>query len=226
MRGRIVLAVILLVVGISGLLNAIGYGVFPGGIGVWWPSILIILGLVQIVANGKEWRGGVVLLGLGAILQAWTLDLLPDRWWVYAAPAALIALALLLLLPPYTRAPSGWRETARTQWRAEHGGQGDLAIFSDHQTRPEGEWRGGELTSVFGNLRADLTQVKLPPEGASMKATGVFGGVDVRVPPGWRVEMKGVPVFGRVRNETRPPPDGPVLRVEAVGVFGHVDVAN
>lgn len=63
-----------------------------------------------------------------------------------------------------------------------------------------------------------------------MDALALFGGVDVIVPPGWRVELGGLPVFGGYEDKTSGdgdvPADAPVLKVAATAIFGGVDVKN
>jgi hypothetical protein len=57
----------------------------------------------------------------------------------------------------------------------------------------------------------------LDPDGATLAVTAAFGGVDVIVPRGWRVESKGTPIFGGFDNTADAPPEGtdaPTLTVD------------
>lgn len=231
MRGRLFAALVLVGIAAAWALDLQGITLFPGGIAEWWPSLIILLGLAQLVLSRGSWRGPAIVILVGVALQVWELELLPDRAWAYVGPAALVALALLLLLPPYrTDARPAWqgewREAARADYRREHGAGSDAAIFASVHADVAQEYKGGELTAVFGNLDADFTHARLPPEGAHLKATSVFGGVRIRVPAEWRVEVRGTPVAGKWTNTTRSPAEGPVLRIEATPVFGQVEIAN
>lgn len=65
--------------------------------------------------------------------------------------------------------------------------------------------------------------------GASLDVFPTFGGVDVFVPQGWRVNIRGIPLFGGSRTSARRgscPPDAPVLDLSAVILFGGVEVKH
>lgn len=195
MRRRILAAVVLLAIGFTWLLDMLGQTIFPGGFAVWWPGVLILVGLVHLVTGRPQWRGASILILLGGLFLLWTLGYLPRDMWKYAGPIALIVVAVLLLVP-HGRAdrPGPWREEFWSQPRRMGAiGPEDVAVFMEHRLEsPAGsEYKGGELTAVFGSLEADFTRATLPAEGARLKATSVFGSVRIRVPPDWRVEVHG-----------------------------------
>lgn len=227
MRGRILLGLLFVLIGLAWLLDVYGYTVFPGGLSVWWPSILVVVGLAKLAASPRWWGGPVGLIVAGGVLQAWRLGYLPGLSWKVVAPIAIILAGLLILFAPRRWGDErAWEERWRRDTEPHRIEREDTVVFASGDRRaPAEEYKGGELTAVFGHLNADLREAKLPAEGAHLKATSVFGGVDIRVPAGWRVEVKGTPVFGKVQNRTTPGP-GPTLQVEAVSVFGDVDVTN
>jgi hypothetical protein len=83
---------------------------------------------------------------------------------------------------------------------------------------------------VFGGVTLDLRQARPAPAGASVTATAFFGGIDIIVPRGWRVTLRGTPILGGVNNKTElapAPPDGaPALLVDALAVLGGVEVKH
>jgi len=85
------------------------------------------------------------------------------------------------------------------------------------------------VSAVFGGATLDMREARLDP-GATVDALALFGGVDVIVPTGWRVDLGGLPIFGGYDDKTTGdgdlPPDAPVLRVAATAIFGGVDVKN
>jgi hypothetical protein len=103
-----------------------------------------------------------------------------------------------------------------------------VAVFSG--ARRVGRWRPARretAVAVFGGVEVDLRDAELPPGGLHLSASAVFGGVDVTVPEGVRVEVSGVSVFGGRHVHGGDAPYGPgayVLHVRAIAVFGGVNV--
>ncbi len=91
-------------------------------------------------------------------------------------------------------------------------------------------FRAASLTALFSEVTLDLSQAQLAPEGAVIDATSAFGGIDVLVPPGWRVTVEGNHVVGGFDDQTRSDPvetsAGPELRVRGTAVFGDVTVKH
>ena len=88
---------------------------------------------------------------------------------------------------------------------------------------------GGELLTWYGGGRLDLRGATISPGGADLRIRAIFGGVQLIVPPTWRVEaMTTFPMMGGIANTTTAPadPDAPVLRVSTLAVFGGVAISN
>ena len=92
------------------------------------------------------------------------------------------------------------------------------------------QFEGAWLTAIFGGITLDLHDAELAPDGASINATVAFGGIDLLVPRGWRISVRSTPIFGGVEDKTDhsqlPPSDAPTLHVDAVCVFGGVDIKH
>lgn len=116
MRGRIVLGLLLATIGLTWALGLSGIVIFPGGLSAWWPSLLIALGALHLVLPPRHPLFGATLVAFGALLQAWRLDMLPGVPWAYAAPAALVALGIGILVSALT-----WRRRRASYWCREDG---------------------------------------------------------------------------------------------------------
>jgi hypothetical protein len=57
-----------------------------------------------------------------------------------------------------------------------------------------------------------------------------FGGIEILVPKGWRISVRSTPIFGGLDDETdhseRPEADAATLHVDAVTIFGGVDIRH
>jgi nitrogen fixation protein len=84
-----------------------------------------------------------------------------------------------------------------------------------------------DVAAVFGGATLDLRESHIDDE-ATVDATALFGGVDVLVPEGWRVALRGFPIFGEDKTHNGPAPSGeaPILYVNATSIFGGVTVAH
>jgi len=80
----------------------------------------------------------------------------------------------------------------------------------------------------MGGVEVDLRDAEVPPEGFTLTATAVMGGVEVIVPEDVAVEVSGAAFMGgREVTAVQPDdPDAPVVRVQAYALMGGVEVRN
>jgi hypothetical protein len=102
-----------------------------------------------------------------------------------------------------------------------------VAIFSGADRK--GRWLAEPHTTVlavFGGVDLDLRQAVLSQREVTINVTCVFGGVNIKVPPGVRVINSVAAVFGGVElpGDDTLAPDAPVIRLTGLMVFGGVDV--
>jgi len=86
-------------------------------------------------------------------------------------------------------------------------------------------FRGGTMLAWFGGVAVDLRQAKLGPD-ARLTVGALFGGVDVKVPPGWRVVSTSRTFAGGVSEDVPEPEDAnaPTLTIESSAAFGGVSI--
>jgi predicted membrane protein len=89
-------------------------------------------------------------------------------------------------------------------------------------------FRRGSVTAVLGGAQIDLREATLDPEGARLELRTTLGGVQVIVPPTWRVELVGDPIKGEhdldLPDQDDLPEDAPRLVVVADTKYGGVQV--
>jgi hypothetical protein len=104
-----------------------------------------------------------------------------------------------------------------------------VSVFGGSSLRPTSSvFRGGSTISMFGGTKLDLRRVTAALDGARMRSVTVFGGTEVTVPEGWRVDVTGRTLFGGTRADGIDGSHGgpPELTIEAVTVFGGLSVAG
>jgi hypothetical protein len=104
-----------------------------------------------------------------------------------------------------------------------------VGVFGGAERR--GRWRPARseaAVAVFGGVVVDFRAAAPLPEVLDLRATAVFGGIDVVLPEGATVEMTGLSLFGgrSVQVSGEPAAGGPVFRVRAVAVFGGISVRS
>jgi Cell wall-active antibiotics response 4TMS YvqF len=220
--GRILLALVVISVGVLFLLEAAGTLDAGEAIGDWWPAVVIATGVFQYFEHSRPVVQPLLLVAAGALLLLGTTDALGSDSWDYVWPLAVIAGGVLIL--------SRWSGLGHARANDE-----DTLIATGIFGGPEvastsQNFRGGSLTAVFGGVTLDLRGARPAPEGAAITATCAFGGIDILVPRGWQIAMRTTPIFGGVSDKTdhsEPPAEGaPVLRIDALCVFGGLDVKH
>jgi predicted membrane protein len=109
-----------------------------------------------------------------------------------------------------------------------------FAIFGGIERRVHtNNFKGGQLTAMFGGVEMDFRSADIEGEEASIYVDAVFGGIELVVPDRWTVVWEGQNIFGGYSDETRAPlPDvagaAPRKRLILQGhaVFGGVAVKN
>lgn len=97
-------------------------------------------------------------------------------------------------------------------------------------TDRQGRWRPARRQSVlalFGGVRLDLREAELPSDALELRAYALFGGIQIAVPEGMRVELTGFSLFGGrsvKAGRATSASDTPVLHLKAVALFGGVAV--
>jgi hypothetical protein len=100
------------------------------------------------------------------------------------------------------------------------------AIFDGVELKSRAQaFRGGSMFAWFGGVAVDLTEAKLGPE-AKLTIGALFGGVDVKVPPDWRIVSTGRAFAGGVSDDVPVPedPEAPTLIVESTAALGGISV--
>ncbi len=134
-------------------------------------------------------------------------------------------------LPAERRETRTAAASGSTSWRLASGdarpSDYSVAIFSGSDFR--GVWQAPRnLTAlcVFGGSNIDFRKAIVPEEGVTISCLCLFGGVDVVVPPGMRVRVRGIGIFGgfdRTAHEVDDP-YAPTIVVDGLALFGGVSV--
>jgi predicted membrane protein len=219
--GRIVLGIILVLLGVLYLLDIADVLNASSIVGSWWPVGIIIFGLVALLGPNRSVTGGGIMIAVGLILLIASTDLVDVSVGELIFPVILIAIGAGVLLMRSSRRAEG--DPANTV--------NAFAMFGGNDTISRSEsFQGGSLVAILGGTTLDLRHATIDPAGAGIDTFAAFGGIDVLVPRGWRVHVKGMPIFGAFEDKTDPSapiaPNAPHLTISGVAAFGGVAVKH
>lgn len=186
-------------------------------IGDWWPLAVILAGVLSFAANPRRWAIPllIVLVGLAVLLE--TTDLIDLGAVLF--PAIIIVIGLFIIF--------GRGIASRTDDTGDTI-QSFNAFSGSELASNSRQFRGGSVSAVFGGAEVDLRNAALAPD-AGLDVFVAFGGVEIRVPEGWQVSVRGLPLFGGIENATAKEnlaSDAPVLPVNATALFGGVEIKH
>lgn len=99
------------------------------------------------------------------------------------------------------------------------------ATFSEQKvTKDDEDFKGADLDAVFGGVFLDLRKSNIEKE-AVIKASSIFGGIEVFVPSDVNVKVKSTSIFGGTSNKVINNKDNEkTLYIEGFCLFGGIDI--
>ncbi len=215
---KILWGVLLVAVGVFFGLRALGILSFQILFDGWWTLFIIVPCFVGLFTERDKWGNGIGLL-VGVLLLLCCQDVLTfSVLWKLVLPLLALLSGLRLIFggikgensPPMGATP-----------------RSGCAVFSGSELRFDNErFEGAELTAVFGGVECDLRGAIIP-EDCTVRATAVFGGVDIFLPDTVNVQLRSSSLFGGVSDKKRPRPaisGAPTLYIQGNSLFGGVDL--
>jgi predicted membrane protein len=235
-RGNLFLGLVLIVLGLLFFLGNLDLADIGNVIVRWWPMILIAIAAYHLASEaGRRTWGPYILLALGLLFQAIQLDVFDWDVFEYVWPLVLVALGVRVMFGSRV----SWK--GRASRTSTTGDVISVTAFlgSSEQSVISQQFDGGRITALFGGVDLDLRQARLAAGDVILDVTAMFGGVEIMVPTGWRVVVKGTPILGGIENKVQavapavpagmpPPPEVAVatLWIDAFVFCGGVEVHN
>ncbi|HEV7922928.1 MAG TPA: DUF5668 domain-containing protein [Thermoanaerobaculia bacterium] len=183
----------------------------------WWPLFFVAFGLAHLPQ--RRWIAAAIYVVLGLALLP-PIPFLPHLrlgeilgLWPLLISAGGLTLASLALRPAAKDAPDSGAFNAFA-WM---GGSG--------RTIAAENFVGGDAVAVMGGCEIDLANAKLQGD-AVIDTLTFWGGIEILVPRGWRVESSVTALLGGVSNRTDPVADGPRLLIRGAAIMGGVEVRH
>lgn len=239
--GRIIFGLFVAWLGILFFLDQAGW-ISLGNVWRFWPLLLIVVGVVKLLSPGRRSiMGALFLMALGGAFLLDELHLFHFEWR-YAWPGFLVigGLAMMLRGLRWTGTDCGGNRVSGTDTLT------GFAILGGVERKVTSQdFRGGDATAILGGCDLDLRGASIQPgHVAVVDCFAFWGGIEIKVPPDWTVEVTGVPILGGFadsRKETptviaglgniapKSQPVGPNekrLKVKGMVLMGGVEVKN
>jgi predicted membrane protein len=194
-NGRLIAGALLIFFGVLFTLDNMGV-LDAGDVLSYWPVILIAIGLLKVLQPPHEGHRklGYVLLALGVFFQ---LQILGFTHMRSAWPFLLVVIGGLLV----------WRALGRSAGppAAESSSQlSEFAVMGGvHRVVESSDFRGGEATAIMGAVELDLRGSTIVTSPAVIDVFALWGGIEITVPPEWKVDVKAMPILGGFENKAR-----------------------
>jgi predicted membrane protein len=195
----------------------------------YWPALLIIYGVAKIVQSehtpGRAW--GVVVLVIGVLFMLEKLHILDFRVWDLW-PVFLILLGMSMM----------WRSLDQQKRTAEVKTSGaaeprpeikDFVMMSGlKRSNTSSDFRGGEVTAIMGGVELDLRGASMKNSEAVLEIFAFWGGIEIRVPQDWNVNVQAIPLLGGIEDRTSRanPNSGKTLIIRGYAIMGGADISN
>lgn len=184
----------------------------------WWTLLFIIPAVTSMIEHGFKISNSIFLT-LGLALFACSRGYLPwEVLYRLAVPVVMILIGLVMVLKNLFHLGSRRVQVPNDMRREE------LVVFSGKNLVVNDSFYGMDGDAVFAGLTIDLRNAKIEQD-ISIDTMAVFGGVDILLPANVSVKLSDTSLFGGC-STTRPyrPEDGVVVYVNAIALFGGVEV--
>ncbi len=225
---RVIIALFIIAIGVLFLLENLGV---PISFNFWelWPVVLILIGLSQIsrTRDTGQSLGGWILIIIGVLFLLSNLAIIPygffDFW-----PVILILVGILILKNAFWgfgKAPSS-KDFINLSFIL---GGGDFKFNTKNL-------KGGKITAFMGGGTIDLREADMQETEIVIDAFTIMGGIEIKVPTSWEVNVQGTPLLGSMDNKTsfhaennkdsRPGHATKRLTIKGTAIMGGVEIKN
>lgn len=203
------------------VLDIIGFSVFFRG---WWTLFIIVPCAIGLITESNK-IGNIIGLLIGVALLLAARDLITYTMiFKLSIPVIIVIIGIKLIFKSLVFKEA--REFAEKMSECGECQQEFCAAFSSLKPEISGlPFKGANINAVFGGVELDLREA-LIDEDVVIKASAIFGGVDIILPDDINVKVSSSSVFGGVSNKRRGKKnaDSPTVYVSAACAFGGVDI--
>jgi hypothetical protein len=181
----------------------------------WWPVALLVVAVAHIPQRRWIAAGVWALIGGYFLLRKLGYDA-PPFWQLLGLWPLLFSVAGISLIVQALRAGR-----SGAQLRA-------VAVMAGNQVSTGSqEFTGGQAVAVMGGCEIDLNGARLAGTDVTIDVLAFWGGIEIRVPHGWEVVNRVLPILGGFEDKSAQAAAGaPRLFVRGTVIMGGVEVKH
>ena len=189
----------------------------------WWTLLIIIPCLIGLFdSKNQSQTGNIIGVVIGVALLLATRGIINfSLVWKMLIPTIFVAIGLSMIFNETIKS----KISNKVKEASKNGLENITATFAEQKVNKDGEeFKGANLDAVFGGVNLDLRKANIENE-AAIKASSIFGGIEILVPESVNVKVKGTPIFGGVSNKSIYNKENTkTLYIEAFCMFGGIDI--
>lgn len=220
---KVLWGLVFIAIGIIIGMNALGItsiNIFFDG---WWTLFIIIPCFIGLFENEKEGKvGNIIGMVIGVALFLATREIISFEIIAkMILPLILVAIGLSMIFNETIKS----KVAEKVKEGKKNGLESIVATFAEQKVKKDDEeFKGANLDAVFGSIVLDLKKANIEKE-AVIKASSIFGGIEIIVPTDVNIKVKSTPIFGGVSNKTTNSKENQkTIYIESFCMFGGVDI--
>jgi len=191
-----------------------------------WPSLLILIGLYNLVRDRRIQIFSVILIGIGTIYLLNELDIIVVTFrqiMMYFWPVLLILIGFNLLFsrPRKIRPIEPSNKPRHTSNQREY----NAFLNSVNEQVNNTSFEYSSINSVFASAEIDYSMIEFKNDSASIEINSVFSSVLVKLPSGVRINLSGSPILGDITDKSMGDPNSTkTLNVNFTCILGNIEI--
>ena len=196
-------------------INALGLANIDLFFDGWWCFIIIIPCFINLF-NDQDKVGNAIGLLIGILLLLSSRNIIDfSVIWKLFIPIVLVLIGISIM----------FKDKLGSKVKKSSEMDEYCATFGEQKLDFSKEvFEGCDLSAIFGSIRCDIEKSKIKDD-IVINSLSLFGSVSIIVPSNVKVVVKGVPIFGSIKNN-RVSNDSfdNTIYINATCVFGGIDI--
>lgn len=221
----LVIAGVLLILGRTGIIPSsyLGY-IFS------WQMLLIVIGLIGLLSLSRSYFFNLLLILIGGFFMATEIYEIPIETQRLFWPIVLVIAGLLIIFKHKNH--EKWNKRFKTGEQIPSGFfKRDYVFGGGKNFITSKDFAGGVVSVVFGGCELDFTEAELAEGTNILEINAVFGGIEIKVPKHWEVEVDVTGILGGFSDERRYFNSDNIdssrkLIIKGSAIFGGGDIKN